>query len=190
MPRLAAAVGASPSAVVRKTGRPSPSSAARARVSGSRRPSTAAPSDARGLERPNLGARHGMQAAGDDEPGASPGHRRGRPRMAQMSGGELREPAEPARISVRRRDAGGGERVEVGLRLRVGCDDAARGAPERCPQGRAPHRAHSRATGGARAARRPGAGCPSRPRCRRDRRGRARSPRCGRGAHPRGARRR
>ena len=137
MPRRAAAVGASPSAVVRKTGRPSPSSAARARVSDSLEPVDGRSRDARGLERANLGARHGMQAAGDDEPGASPGHRRGRPRVAQMSGGELREPRGAREDHVRRRDAGGGERVEVGLRLRVGRDDAARGAPERRRQGRA-----------------------------------------------------
>ena len=149
-----------PSAVVRKTGRPSPSSAARACVSGCVEPVDGRSRDARGLERANLGARHGMQAARDDEPGASPGHRRGRPRVAQMSGGELREPRGAREDHVRRRDAGGGERVEVGLRLRVGRDDAARGAPERRRAGPRSHRAHSRATGGARAARRRGAGCP------------------------------
>ena len=55
-----------------------------------------------------------------------------------MFGGELRESRGAREDHVRRRDAGGGERVEVGLRLRVGCDDAARSAPERCTQGRAP----------------------------------------------------
>ena len=52
--------------------------------------------DARVLERANLGARHGMQAAGDDEPRASLGHRRGRPRVAQMSARRLaRAPRSP-----------------------------------------------------------------------------------------------
>ena len=146
--------------------------------------------DARVLERADLGARRGMQAAGDDEPRAPSGIGAADPAWPRCRGGECASPAEPARITsgdAMTAAASASRSASVSASAAMMPPAARRSA---AAQGRAPDRAHSRATGGARAARRRGAGCPSRPRCRRDTRGRARSPRCGRGARPREGRRR
>ena len=100
----------------------------------SARPRDPDPRDARRFERSDLGAGGGVQAPGQDQPGAAGGKRARWAGLAEDDGGGAGEPGRSRQHQPGNAQPGAGQRLEVGVDQGVGGDDLAAGPLERPAQ--------------------------------------------------------